>query len=141
MARPKYGRPHQRATKAAMRTVQWGTTPCCRCDHPLEFGDRVELDHNDDGIGYKGLSHSSPCRVCGERCNQKAGGEKAALQAGKQLKNRRCVICGTPFTATSGSVGALQATCGVQECKTALRRIRKARQPDPEPPPVTGREW
>lgn len=141
MPRPKYGRPHQRATRAMIAVVQWGETPCCRCGHPLERGDKVEADHNDNGIGYKGLSHSSPCRTCRERCNQKAGGEKAALQAGKQLRDRRCVICGKPFRATSGSIGAKQATCGEQDCKTELRRIRKARQPDPEPPPVTGRTW
>lgn len=141
MARPQYGRRHQRARQTALSLVSWGMSECCRCGHPLEYGDRVDLDHRDDGAGYNGLAHSSPCRVCGEKCNQKAGGEKAALQAGKQLRERRCVICGTPFTAGAGRYSARTATCGAQACKTELRRIRAARQPDPEPPPPAGRTW
>jgi hypothetical protein len=140
-SRPQYGPDHVRARKAMLKLVQWGTTRCCRCEHPLEYGDRVDADHNDNGIGYRGLAHSSPCQVCLTRCNQEAGGNKRALQAGQQLRDRNCPICGKPFRATTGTSGAVQATCGTRDCITELRRIRKARQPDPEPPAQGGRIW
>lgn len=104
-------------------------------------GDRIDLDHTDDGSGYLGFAHSSACLVCSRKCNQAAGGELGALRQGKQLRGRRCVICGMPFNAGTGSSGARQATCGQRPCVTQLRRIRKAREPDPAPPPPTGRVW
>jgi hypothetical protein len=142
MPRPRYGSAHRRAREAIIPLVQWGVTPCCRCGHPLEHGDKVDLDHRDDGSpGYLGLSHNSPCRVCNQRCNQVAGGLKAAEMAGYKPRNRRCVICGNPYLASRGTDGANTVTCGKRECVTEIRRIRKARQPDPEPPPVTGRTY
>jgi hypothetical protein len=113
---------------------------CCRCWHEVDPSvDRLDADHNDNGIGYMGLSHSSPCRICGQKCNQVAGGNRSALLAGKQLRDRRCKICGKPFTAAHGYPD--QATCGQRECITKLRAIRHARRDDPEPPPVSGRAW
>lgn len=106
-------------------------------------GDKVDLDHRDDGAGYLGLSHSSPCRVCGKRCNQSAGGRKGASAAGKDLAAKRCLICGKPFESTlrDGSTGKPVATCGQRACISALRKLRKDRQPDPQPPDTTGRAW
>jgi hypothetical protein len=121
--------------------IVWGETPCYRCKHPLEAGDRVELDHAPDG-SYGGFSHGrSPCRICGVRCNPSAGGKQAALAAGKRLRERQCGVCGMPFVASRGSDGAEAVTCGRTECVTQLRRIRKAREPDPTPPPSSGRQW
>jgi len=131
---------HQRTREAMLPSVAWGVTPCYRCQHPLEAGDRIELDHADDG-SYGGFSHGSPCRVCGVRCNAAAGGAKAAQLAGKRPRSRACVICGKQFTASHGSDGATAATCGQRACIAALRRLRKAGEPDPEPPPQTGRAW
>jgi hypothetical protein len=131
---------HQRAREALLPTVAWGETLCYRCKHPLELGDRIELDHADDG-SYGGFSHGSPCRVCGQRCNAAAGGTRAALLAGKRLRSRACVICGKQFTASHGSDGAAAATCGQRECLAELRRRRKAGEPDGEPPPQTGRVY
>jgi hypothetical protein len=134
----QYGRPHQRLRKALYPYIQWGVTPCYRCGHPLEAGDRVELDHADDESGYGGFSHGrSPCRICGKSCNRRAGGQKAALLAGRRLRERSCAICAMPYEATFPG----QATCGKQACITALRRGRKDRQPDPEPPAQAGRTW
>jgi hypothetical protein len=141
MARRRYGRAHQRARAALLPLIEWGATLCSRCLHPLLLGDEVDLDHDDSGQGYRGFSHHSPCRICGARCNQKAGGELGALRQGKQLRGRRCVVCGMPYEAGSGSAGAAQATCGRRSCITELRRRRKAREPDGEPPPPTGRVW
>jgi hypothetical protein len=138
----KYGTPHKRAREALLPLVVWGETPCSICTHPLYPGDEVDLDHDDDGVSYRGFAHHSPCRICGRRCNQAAGGELAAVRAGKQLRRgRRCVVCGLPYTAGSGSAGAAQVTCGGQPCITELRSRRKAREPDGEPPAPTGRVW
>lgn len=123
--------------------IAWGVTKCCRCSHVLEWGDRVQLDHDDEGgdHDYRGLAHGSRCRVCGNRCNQQHGGILAAKMAGKTLRSRACVICGKNFTASRGTDGSQAATCGMADCVTALKRLRKAHEPDPEPPPQTGRQW
>lgn len=137
MPSQRYGTAHQRARAALLRQIEWGVTCCCRCTHPLMPGDRVDLDHADDGRGYLGFSHHSACAICGRKCNQAAGGEKGALAAGKQLRDRRCCVCGMPFVASM----AEQVTCGQRPCVTELRSRRRARQPDGEPPPPTGRVW
>lgn len=100
-------------------------------------GDKINLDHNDDKPGYKGLAHASPCRTCGKRCNQSAGGKAAALRQGKTLTERTCIICGMPYRASMTK----QVTCGQRNCITEIRRIRKARQPDPEAPKADGWAW
>lgn len=123
--------------------IVWGVTLCCLCGHPLEAGDHVQLDHDDEGTDsdYRGLAHSSPCRVCGVRCNQSRGGERAALLAGKQSRKKRCTVCGLPFVASRSSDGAKAVTCGRQDCVTAVRAARRARGPDPQPPPSSGWVW
>lgn len=131
---------HKRIRAALLPLVVFGLTPCYRCRHPLLATDRIELDHADDGT-YGGFSHASPCAICGQRCNPQAGGIKAALNQGKRLRSRSCVICGRQFTASRGTDGHDAATCGRQVCLTELRRLRKAGEPDPDPPPQTGRPW
>lgn len=135
-----YDAAHRRARETAIATTPPGS-PCARCGHPMEPGDRLQLDHRDDGPGYLGLSHASPCRTCHRKCNQSAGGILAAKMAGKESRDRRCVICGKPFHASQGADGTLSVTCSTQACVTEIRRSRKARDPDPEPPPQTGRAW
>lgn len=136
----KYGSAHKRAREAGLSQLPPGS-PCVRCGHEMwPAADVLNLDHDEDG-GYLGFSHSSPCRTCGKRCNQSAGGIKAALQAGKRLRERACVICGKQFTASRGTDGSNAATCGQRDCLTRLRAIRRAREPDPEPPPQSGRPW
>ena len=138
----RYGRAHQRAREALLPLVEWGRTPCSICLHPLQVGDEVDLDHDDDGVRYRGFAHHSPCRVCFRRCNQSAGGEQSALRSGKTLRRgRRCVVCGMPYVAGEGSAGARQVTCGRRSCITEVRRRRRAREPDGEPPAATGRVW
>lgn len=131
---------HERVRIAMLPSVQLGVTLCYRCKHPLEPGDKLELDHADDG-SYGGFSHGSPCQICGKRCNASAGGTKAALLAGKRPRERSCVICGKQFTASRGHDGSVAATCGRNECVQELKRRRRTGEPDPEPPPQTGRTW
>lgn len=109
----------------------------------LEDGDQVHLDHADDGgdADYLGASHGSPCRVCGQRCNVAFGGIKSAQLAGKRLRERRCVVCGLPYTAPRGRTSALQETCGKQPCINELKRRNKSREGPGEPPQATGRLW
>jgi hypothetical protein len=140
--RRRYTSEHGRVRAALVARTVWGTTLCCRCKHPLEAGDQVQLDHADDESGdYLGLSHGSKCRVCGTRCNQSAGGQVGALLAGKRLRSRACVVCGKQFTASRGHDGSVAATCGRSQCVAELKRRRKAGEPDGEPPPQTGRKW
>lgn len=132
---------HKRARDALLPTVVPGVTPCFRCQHPLETGDQIELDHADDG-SYGGFSHGrSPCRVCGKKCNASAGGTKGALLQGKKPRQRRCGVCGVPFTASNSSDGSRAVTCGRQSCLTQLRAVRKTGEPDPQAPPSSGRPW
>lgn len=84
--RPQYGALHKAVRKEYLARYKPGQK-CVRCGHPTFYPqDRLDLDHRDDGRGYLGLSHSSPCRTCGERCNQAAGGEKA--QRNWQARNQ-----------------------------------------------------
>ena len=65
----RYGRRH-RAIRAAMLPYAEGK-PCVRCGLPIEKGQAVDLDHNDDGQTYRGLAHQS--------CNRRAGAERGHL--------------------------------------------------------------
>lgn len=140
MARPKYNHRHQRARATGFKALPL-VSPCVRCGHEMDKrADEIELDHDEHG-GYLGFSHGSPCRTCGLRCNSYFGGLKSAELAGKRVRERRCVICGTPFEAARGRTSAAQETCGRRACIAALKTSRRARQEDPAAPPVTGREW
>jgi hypothetical protein len=58
------------------------TDPCARCGHELgPMGKHLHYDHADDGIGYLGFSHGTPCPVCGEKCNLQAGAVKGSAIA------------------------------------------------------------
>lgn len=157
--RRRYDSEHKRRARAWLAQLPDGS-PCVRCGHPMWPGiDRLDLDHDDgiadhdgqgaghdgghhDGVAaYLGFSHSSPCQTCGRRCNQSAGGQLAATMMGKRLRSRRCVVCGVPYHATSGTSGARQETCGRSPCVAELKRRRKSDHDDGEPPPVTGRVW
>ena len=130
------GQAHRSARAAMLRAFQNGQL-CARCQHPMWHGDKMDADHSDTGHGYLGLSHSSPCRTCGQRCNQSAGGQRAAGLAGKQSRDRRCIVCGRPYIAGMTTT----VTCGRQPCVNAVRAARRARKPDPTPPKAQGRAW
>lgn len=139
--RRDYGSAHRQARKALLARVVPGVTLCTRCRHPLEAGDQIDLDHSDQTGQYDGFAHHSACRICNSKCNQAAGGQLAAKMAGKESRDKRCVVCGKPFHASQGNDGSLSATCSNMGCVTELRRRRKAGEPDGEPPPATGRAW
>jgi hypothetical protein len=69
VAKPRYQGAH-RAIRRAGLPYAYGT-PCCRCGKPMVWPQRLELDHNDDGVGYRGWAHAW--------CNRSAGGKLAKL--------------------------------------------------------------
>jgi hypothetical protein len=125
---------HQRIREALLPYIAWGETPCPRCGHALQEGQRVELDHDDETGGYAGFSHGSPCYECGQRCNPRAGGIKAALGAGKTLRSKVCPACGLPFDGSG-------RTCGRPSCRAALAAATKAGRSLDAPGARTGRKW
>lgn len=87
MADPKYSGEHQ-AIRRAMAPYVPGT-PCTRCRRIILPGQPWHLDHNDDGVGYRGPSH--------RWCNESAGGRLGqARQRAREERVRRmtteCVL-------------------------------------------------
>lgn len=44
--------------------VEAGSELCSRCGFPIRPGEPWDLDHNDDGVGWRGVSHQD--------CNRRA---------------------------------------------------------------------
>lgn len=59
----RYGGEHQALRKAMEQYVPG--SPCTRCGRPIRPGQAWDLDHHDDGPGWRGASHAA--------CNRKAG--------------------------------------------------------------------
>jgi hypothetical protein len=66
-----YGADHRRARRQAIAAMQDGQ-PCARCGRPMWRSDAalLDLDHDDDRTGYRGLAHRG--------CNRRAGQAVAA---------------------------------------------------------------
>jgi hypothetical protein len=54
-----YGSTHQADRKRWGPIVEAGYASCCRCGYPIVPGSRWHLDHRDDKLGYRGVSHAS----------------------------------------------------------------------------------
>jgi hypothetical protein len=63
-----YGPAHKALRERLAPVVATGTVECARCGDVIEPGTAWQLDHNDDGRGYRGPSHAT--------CNARAGAEK-----------------------------------------------------------------
>lgn len=70
MTSAKYAGQH-RAIRRAMLPYAVGSK-CTRCLRVILPGQVVHLDHEDDGVGYRGWSH--------KRCNESAGGKLGAAR-------------------------------------------------------------
>jgi hypothetical protein len=68
----KYGAAHRRARALLVNDVERGVATCSRCGLPILIGEPWDLDHADNGDGYRGVSHSS--------CNRLVGARKATRQ-------------------------------------------------------------
>jgi hypothetical protein len=69
-----YDYAHQLARKRLLPHA-YGT-PCVRCGHLMQRGQRLHLDHNDQRTGYLGFSHA--------RCNL-----RAAAREGNRRSRRK----------------------------------------------------
>lgn len=65
-----YGYQHQ-LLRRALLPYAYGR-PCPRCGDIMQPGQRLDLDHNDDRTGYRGMAHAS--------CNRRAGADKTNTQ-------------------------------------------------------------
>lgn len=67
MTAVRYGYAHRQTRKLGL-PYAYGT-PCVRCGELMLPGQRLHLDHADDGAGYLGFSHAA--------CNTRAGQAKS----------------------------------------------------------------
>lgn len=80
----------RRRYRGAHRAVRRAGLPyaygqlCCRCGEPMLAGQELDLDHRDDGVGYRGFAHAV--------CNRSAGGKLGAL--GRREQRRRIMELG-----------------------------------------------
>ena len=75
MAKPSttkrgYGAHHQALRERLHPQVEAGVVPCARCGELIAPGERWELDHAPEKLGYLGPSHF--------KCNRSAGGKLGA---------------------------------------------------------------
>jgi hypothetical protein len=75
----RYGGSHQ-AVRRALLPYAVGAE-CARCGRPILSGEPVDLDHADDGAGYRGFAH--------QKCNRQAGGR---LGRARQLAQRERIM-------------------------------------------------
>lgn len=73
MRRRRYDAYHEK-TRKALLPYAYGQL-CHFCGRVMEPGQALDLDHDDDGVGYRGMAHA--------RCNRKAGAQR------KQFKYSR----------------------------------------------------
>jgi len=80
--RAQYDSPTHRNMRAAIAaTVNVGLEMCARCGNQIKRGDKWDLDHADDRLGYLGASHASCNRSAGAR-HGGAGGASKNLSGG-----------------------------------------------------------
>lgn len=75
----RYAGQHQ-SIRRHTREAAYGT-PCVRCGRLMLDGQDLDLDHEDDGDGYRGWAHS--------RCNRRAGGQLGAARRKANQRARR----------------------------------------------------
>jgi len=69
----KYGAVHQRLRRALAREVEQGGVCCVRCGLPIGEHEPWDLDHADDGNGYRGAAH----RACNRQTSTHRAGKRA----------------------------------------------------------------
>lgn len=79
MVSRRYAGPHQTVRKHTKQAA-YGS-PCCRCGRPMLEGQELDLDHTDDGAGYRGWAHAT--------CNRSAGGRLGATRRVANQRRRR----------------------------------------------------
>jgi len=92
--KPRYSQPHRAARERLRPQVEAGNTHCAArlCLMPTRWiapGEPWDLDHTDDGKGYRGPAH--------RRCNQMAGAHRGGLATARRRH-------GHPATTTAHSM-------------------------------------
>jgi hypothetical protein len=82
VTKTKYSGAHQ-AIRRALLPAAYGTA-CGRCGRLMLPGQSLDLDHNDDGVGYRGMAHRF--------CNQRAGGRLGNARQRARRKRRRQML-------------------------------------------------
>jgi hypothetical protein len=87
MTNPKYAVAHQRLRRALLPSAVGSA--CVRCGLVILPGQAIDLDHQDDGVSYRGWSHAS--------CNRSAGGKRGReVQIAKKKRGgptlTKCVL-------------------------------------------------
>lgn len=62
--------------------------PCARCGKPMTRDQAIDLDHNDDGIGYIGFSHAV-CNRSTDGPHPRGRGQVLVKQSPKPLPATR----------------------------------------------------
>jgi hypothetical protein len=57
--RARYSFSHQELRRRVGRLVVAGAAVCSRCGEPIDPGEPWDLDHEDNGVGYRGPSHAA----------------------------------------------------------------------------------
>jgi hypothetical protein len=71
-----YGSRHQAERRRWELIVATGGVLCVRCHFPIPPGSRWHLDHDDDGLHYRGPAHAS----CNVKAAAKRGNELACAR-------------------------------------------------------------
>jgi hypothetical protein len=78
----RYGGRHQWLRKHTKQAA-YGT-PCCRCGRPMLPGEQLDLDHEDDGVNFRGWAHAF--------CNRQAGGINGNRVQRMRKQRRRIML-------------------------------------------------
>ena len=124
IGRDRYDRHHKALRAELVPAVRSGTVNCSRCELPIEPHQAWDLDHSDDGVTYRGPSHTS--------CNRAAPNTRAWDPAGYQDDEAKCVYWGRPLSDRTGSLarGRVPGTTG------GRKRLASAGSGTPARPPV-----
>lgn len=79
-----HGWTHQTERKRWEPVVESGYASCCRCGFPIVPGARWHLDHEDDGVHYRGPAHA----MCNLRAAAKRGNELMRAKHGPRVASR-----------------------------------------------------
>lgn len=100
----RYGGKHQAIRRAGL-VLAYGT-PCCRCGKLMQPGQKLDLDHRDDGPGWAGFAHA--------KCNRSAGGRKGRAV---QMERKRKMVATQTEAVLAVEVNADRSETAIVGCR------------------------
>lgn len=88
LERVRYGREHREMRRRVAAFVASGAAVCSRCGEPIRPDEPFDLDHADNGDGYRGPSHSD--------CNRAAPNSRRAEPADFRDDPGKSIYWGPP---------------------------------------------